>query len=88
MFAAAAASDSKAGAKGGIPCVGVSVGVERVFSILMQKEKEKAAAGKANMGRKNATEVFVMSVGDGLLLERMQIAKELWAVGIKVCPFS
>lgn len=88
MFAAAAASSdassSKAGAKGNIPCVGVSVGVERVFSILMQKEKEKAAAGKTSLTRRNSTEVFVMSVGDGLLVERMQIVKELWAAGIKV----
>jgi histidyl-tRNA synthetase len=87
MFASAAASDAKGGhaAAKGIPCVGVSVGVERVFSILLQKEKEKAAQGKTMLGRKNATEVFVMSIGDGLLIERMAIAKELWAAGIKVC---
>lgn len=83
MFAAAASSDAKAASKAtGIPCVGVSIGVERVFSILMQKEREKASA--KGVGRKNATEVFVMSVGDGLILERMQIAKELWDAGIKV----
>lgn len=85
MFASAASSD--ASSKGGIPCVGVSVGVERVFSILMQKEREKAAAaGLIAKGRKNETEVYVMSVGDGLLIERMQVAKELWDVGIKVSP--
>jgi len=60
--------------------VGVSVGVERVFSILMAKMKEKEE-GKG--GRSKATEVYVMSVGDGLLLERMQLAKELWDAGIK-----
>lgn len=83
MFASAASSSSSSSS--GIPCVGVSVGVERVFSILMQKEKEKAAAaGVAAHGRKNETEAYVMSVGDGLLIERMQVAKELWAAGIKV----
>lgn len=83
MFASAASSD--ASTKGSIPCVGVSVGVERVFSILMQKEREKAvAAGLTAKGRKNETQAYVISVGDGLLIERMQVAKELWDAGIKV----
>ncbi|OBZ91453.1 Histidine--tRNA ligase, mitochondrial, partial [Choanephora cucurbitarum] len=59
-----------------IPCVGVSIGVERVFSILMSKQK--AAEIKSN-----ETEVYVISVGDGLLKERMAIAKDLWDAGIK-----
>ncbi|KDQ18236.1 hypothetical protein BOTBODRAFT_53021 [Botryobasidium botryosum FD-172 SS1] len=78
--ASSASSSKKAAEKGAIPCVGVSVGVERVFSILMAKLKEKEE-GKG--GRSKATEVYVMSVGDGLLLERMQLAKELWDAGIK-----
>jgi len=81
MFIGAASSDPKKAKKAaGIPCVGISMGVERIFSILMQKEKEKEKAGS---GRRNATEVFVISVKDGLLVERMGIAKELWAAGIK-----
>ncbi|KAI8991087.1 histidyl-tRNA synthetase [Mycotypha africana] len=59
-----------------IPCVGVSIGVERVFSILMAKQKAEEI-------KSNETEVFVIAVGDGLLKERMAIAKELWNVGIK-----
>lgn len=59
-----------------IPCVGVSIGVERVFSILMSKQKTEEI-------KSNETEVYVISVGDGLLKERMQIAKELWDAGIK-----
>ncbi|KAG2232917.1 hypothetical protein INT48_006171 [Thamnidium elegans] len=59
-----------------IPCVGVSIGVERVFSILMAKQKTEEI-------KSNETEVYVISVGDGLLKERMQIAKELWDAGIK-----
>ncbi|KAF8327586.1 uncharacterized protein EI90DRAFT_3126923 [Cantharellus anzutake] len=83
MFMGAGSSDPKKKEKG-IPCVGVSVGVERVFSILMAKEKEKAAQGGfRGVGRKSATEVYVMSVGGGLLIERMEIVKELWAAGIK-----
>ncbi|KAI8992207.1 histidyl-tRNA synthetase [Pilobolus umbonatus] len=59
-----------------IPCVGVSIGVERVFSILMSKQKVEEI-------KSNEVEVFVIAVGDGLLKERMQIAKELWDAGIK-----
>ncbi|CAE6529075.1 unnamed protein product [Rhizoctonia solani] len=78
MFSSAAAGKTGSGGGGKsaqIPCVGVSVGVERVFSILMQREKER--------GRSKATEVFVASVGEGLIEERMKLAKELWDAGIK-----
>ncbi|KAG9079808.1 Cytoplasmic and mitochondrial histidine tRNA synthetase, partial [Ceratobasidium sp. 370] len=81
MFSAAAAG---AGGKGTqIPCVGVSIGVERVFSILMQREKEKGAVVGAGKGRSKATEVYVVSVGEGLVEDRMRLAKELWDAGIK-----
>ncbi|KAF8753795.1 WHEP-TRS domain [Rhizoctonia solani] len=40
-----------------------------------RREKER--------GRSKATEVFVVSVGEGLIEERMRLAKELWDVGIK-----
>ncbi|RIB10325.1 histidyl-tRNA synthetase [Gigaspora rosea] len=62
--------------KGNIPCVGVSIGVERVLSILLQKvalEQVKA----------NEVEVYVMAVADGLLEDRMKICSELWDAGIK-----
>src|SRR5689334_11440997 len=59
-----------------IPCVGISIGVERVFSILREKSEIKVKA--------NECEVHVVSVFDGLLEERMRICKELWDAGIKV----
>ena len=77
MFVGAAAGSSSKAA--GIPCVGISVGVERVFSILMQRMKEKEV-----QRRSKETQVYVMSVGDGLLLERMSVVKKLWDAGIKV----
>ncbi|KAH9265545.1 histidine-tRNA ligase [Batrachochytrium salamandrivorans] len=57
-----------------IPCVGVSIGVERVFSILLQKE----ALSKV---KSTHTEVYVIGIG-GLLHERMAIVRELWDHGI------
>lgn len=68
------------GAAGRIPCVGISFGVERLFSLLLAKQKEAGQA--ANRGK--ATQVYVMSLGDGLLEERMKVCAELWAAGIKV----
>ncbi|CDS10433.1 hypothetical protein LRAMOSA03109 [Lichtheimia ramosa] len=59
-----------------IPCVGVSIGVERVFSILMSKQKAEDI-------KSNETQVFVIAVGDGLLKERMEIANQLWDADIK-----
>ncbi|GAA6017942.1 hypothetical protein JCM11491_001228 [Sporobolomyces phaffii] len=67
------------GAAGKIPCVGISFGVERLFSLLLKKAQEQGDAS----GRAKATEVFVMSLGDGLLEERMKVCQELWAAGIK-----
>lgn len=64
-----------------VPCVGISFGVERLFSILWRRQL--AQKGKENVKSKEV-DVFVMAVGDALLIERMQIAKELWDGGIRV----
>ncbi|KAL7318600.1 Cytoplasmic and mitochondrial histidine tRNA synthetase [Mucor circinelloides] len=66
---------NKAGKPKTIPCVGVSIGVERVFSILMSRRN-------INDIKSNATQVYVISVGDGLLKERMELVQELWDAGI------
>ncbi|KAH7316642.1 histidyl-tRNA synthetase-like protein [Stachybotrys elegans] len=63
-----------------IPCVGISFGVDRIFTILKtRQEKEKQAARKAD--------VYIMAFGgkgfDGLLAERMAIARMLWKEGIR-----
>ncbi|CCH62747.1 hypothetical protein TBLA_0I00880 [Henningerozyma blattae CBS 6284] len=65
-----------------IPCIGVSFGVERIFSLIKQRKEASAAI------KPTATQVFVMAFGGGkdwtgYLPERMQIAKELWNAGIE-----
>ncbi|KAJ2897502.1 Cytoplasmic and mitochondrial histidine tRNA synthetase [Coemansia aciculifera] len=67
------------GKKTDVPCVGISFGVERIFSLVMaRKEKQEIKA--------NRTQVYVISFGDksenSLLEERMRIAAELWDAGI------
>ncbi|KAI8581388.1 hypothetical protein K450DRAFT_279165 [Umbelopsis ramanniana AG] len=58
-----------------IPCVGISIGVERVFSILLAKQKLEDI-------KSNEVQVLVASMS-GLLPERMQIARELWDADVK-----
>lgn len=62
-----------------MPCVGVSIGVERIFSIL----EAKLASGDINV-RTNDVQVYVASAQKNFLEERMKICAELWNAGIKV----
>jgi histidyl-tRNA synthetase len=71
---------SKEGKKamaGGAPCIGVSIGMDRIFALVWPKWVEKG-------GRAKETMVYVMSPGDGLLEERIKLVKELREAGIKV----
>lgn len=74
--------------KAQIPCVGISFGVDRIFSITkarMEKDKHAAAI------RSNEVDVYVMAFGGkgftGMLRERMGVCKILWDAGIKVHLF-
>ncbi len=63
-----------------MPCVGISFGVDRIFTLLdARREKNKSIAGQA--------QVYIMAFGgkefDGLLLERMRVARQLWGAGIR-----
>lgn len=71
--------------KNQIPCVGISFGVDRIFSIT----KARMAADKsAEQVRGNEVDVYVMALGGkGLVKERLEICAQLWQAGIKVRPF-
>ena len=60
-----------------VPCVGVSIGMDRIFALVWPRYLEKAARSKDTM-------VFVMSAGDGLLQERVGFVKELLEAGVYV----
>uniref|UniRef100_A0A8C5WSF7 Class II Histidinyl-tRNA synthetase (HisRS)-like catalytic core domain-containing protein n=1 Tax=Laticauda laticaudata TaxID=8630 RepID=A0A8C5WSF7_LATLA len=62
-----------------VPCVGVSIGIERVFSIMEQKME--ASEEKI---RTTETQVLVASAQKKLLEERLKLVSELWDSGIKV----
>ncbi|KAL2860698.1 histidine--tRNA ligase [Aspergillus lucknowensis] len=69
-----------------IPCVGVSFGVDRIFTIMKQRLEKEAEEGNATV-RSSEVDVFVMAFGgkgfNGLLIERMSVANQLWKAGIK-----
>lgn len=76
MFTSAAAGE----AKKGMPCVGVSIGMDRIFAIVWPKWVERGMRSKEVMA-------YVMAAGDGLIKERMELVQELREAGIKVGPF-
>jgi len=59
-----------------VPAVGVSIGIERILTIMEEAEAKK---GKI---RRNVTQVYVGSIGDGLLTRRMELSAALWQIGI------
>lgn len=70
--------------KSQIPCVGLSLGVDRIVSITKARmEADKAAAAL----RSSEVDVFVMAFGGkgftGLLKERLEVCNILWDAGIK-----
>ncbi len=58
------------------PCVGVSIGVERVFTILEQR------AETLKLMQSSIVEVYVASIGANLIAQRMKVSKLLWNANI------
>ena len=75
MFLSAASGEGKKTTS--IPCVGVSMGLDRIFAILWPRWVERGMRSKGTM-------VYVMSAGDGLLQERVQLVQALREAGINV----
>jgi histidyl-tRNA synthetase len=64
-----------------IPCVGASLGIERLYSII---EARLAASPTRGVIKAVPTQVFVAAAGADLLEERMQLCNELWKAGLRV----
>lgn len=62
-----------------VPCVGVSIGVERLFSVM---EAKHVAAGHKQ--RTTEVEAYVAVAQKNLVDERLKICCELWDSGLKV----
>jgi histidyl-tRNA synthetase len=59
-----------------MPCVGVSIGMDRIFALVWPKWVERSVRVKETM-------VYVISAGDGLLEERISLVRELREAGVK-----
>ena len=61
-----------------VPCVGLSLGVERIFSVLEAKLENQGIRT-----RTNEVQVFVATAQKNLHEERMRVLAELWDSNIK-----
>lgn len=61
-----------------IPCVGLSLGVERIFNVLETKLNKKGVKT-----RTTEVEVFVATAQKNLHEERMKLLSILWDAGVK-----
>ena len=59
-----------------VPCVGASIGIERIFSIL---EKEQSQDGTKDL---YPTQCLVCSAQKGLTNDRLRLLSELWAANV------
>lgn len=60
-----------------MPCVGVSIGIERIFTIMEQKMMAAEAAAS------DAPEIVVASIDKGLEAERFRVCAQLWREGFR-----
>ncbi|KAK7425295.1 Cytoplasmic and mitochondrial histidine tRNA synthetase [Neonectria magnoliae] len=65
-----------------LPCIGISFGIDRIFTLLDARRKKESTSELAR-----EADVYIMAFGgkefDGLLLERMDVASQLWNAGIR-----
>jgi histidyl-tRNA synthetase len=80
MFLSAASGEGKKTTS--IPCIGVSMGLDRIFAILWPRWIEKGGM------RSKGTMVYVMSAGEGLLQERVRLVQALREAEINVGSYS
>ena len=65
--------------KAKVPCVGLSIGVERLFAVMEAKLKMNNVKVRAT-----STQVYIVTPQKGLVEERLKLCQLLWAANIKV----
>lgn len=64
--------------KAKVPCVGLSIGVERLFAVMEAKLKMEN-----HKIRETHTQVYIVTPQKGLVEERLKLCHMLWSAGIK-----
>lgn len=65
--------------KSNVPCVGLSIGVERLFAVMEAKLKKENVKVRATH-----TQVYIATPQKGLVEERLKLCEMLWSANIKV----
>lgn len=67
-----------------VPCVGCSLGIERIMNLMLKAAEEEAKAkwGESATIRATTTDVLVATVGKGTMEWRLKLCSELWRQGI------
>lgn len=65
-----------------VPCVGLSIGIERIFAIIEARQQRDDSGEQQR--RTTDTEIYVVSAQKGLHEERLRLVAALWDAGIKV----
>ncbi|XP_016288984.1 histidine--tRNA ligase, mitochondrial isoform X5 [Monodelphis domestica] len=66
-----------------VPCVGLSIGVERIFSIVEQRMEVGPLIRATKKIQTTETQVLVATAQKNFLRERMKLIAELWDAGIR-----
>ncbi|KAJ3426153.1 histidyl-tRNA synthetase [Anaeramoeba flamelloides] len=71
-----------------VPAVGVSLGIERIFTMVERTYRERAKKLSKEKGikevvRESETEVYISSIGPNLISQRLEYCNLLWKNGIK-----
>lgn len=69
--------------KSNVPCVGLSIGVERLFTVMEAKFKKQGVKV-----RSTNTQVYVATPQKDLVDERLKLCQMLWSEGINVNIYS
>lgn len=65
-----------------VPCVGCSLGIERIMSIMLRAERDRAKAAGLSAIRTTKTLVLVATIGKETMPERLRLTSELWTAGV------
>lgn len=65
-----------------IPCVGCSLGYERIMNIMLLAEQDAAKAAGLSQIKTSKSIVLVVTLGKESMPERLRLASELWASGV------
>ncbi|KAI6189474.1 Histidine--tRNA ligase [Aphelenchoides bicaudatus] len=65
-----------------VPCVGISFGIERLFSIMEAKADAERNKDEKKVTRTNFVDVYVASAQKKMMEERMKLCTRLWDAGL------